>query len=135
VTGESREYLFGGDTPNLSAMLVNHTNPLVLRKQGERILAAGEQGHDGIEVRECSSLHDGLNPYCSGLVDLAHELLDVIVGRLQHDILGAANLLHRSVAKDGDTITDLQGFVEVMRYEEDGLLQRALKRHELILHS
>jgi hypothetical protein len=53
---------------------------------------------------------------------VTHELGDVIVGRMLHDVLRAAGMDNAATFQDGDLIAELQRLVEVVTDEQDGSL-------------
>ena len=84
----------------------------MLGKIGQHILAAGIGRHGILAGLEITPLHDGTHMDGAGLVHLANEFLDMLIGRLEHDILGPAFLLHRPVLKHGDAVGKLERLEE-----------------------
>ncbi len=67
-------------------------------------------------------------------VDVLHELLDVVVGRVHQDVLGGADLHDAAVAHHSDPVAEEHGLVQVVRDEDDRLLQLLLQFEQLLLH-
>ncbi len=66
----------------------------------------------------------------------ADELLDERVGGLGEDPLGGV-VLHdaRALREDNDPVAELHGLVEVVRDDDDGLLQLGLDADQLVLQA
>lgn len=79
-------------------------------------------------------VRDLLRPQNRGEVDMLDEPLDILGGRMGHDILGLPDLDHLAVLHQDDAAAERDGLVEVVRDEDDGLLERALKVAQLRLH-
>src|SRR5690606_1146962 len=61
------------------------------------------------------------------------ELADIIVDRIEDDLLRHTELYHLARLHDGDAAADLQRLVEVVADEDDGLFQLLLQFYQLIL--
>src|SRR5882762_10512197 len=73
------------------------------------------------QVRYLSaSLHDREGIY------VPHELGDVVVGGPLHDVLRRAGLHDAATLEDRDPVAELQGLIEIVAHEEDGLLYALL---------
>ena len=66
--------------------------------------------------------------------NLARELSHVIIGRVQDQVFGCADLHDTAVPHNRHTVGDPQGFKEIMGDENDGLLQHPLDTQEFVLH-
>src|ERR1700734_886568 len=64
---------------------------------------------------------------------MTHELGDVIVGRMLHDVLRAAGLYDAAAFQDRDLIAELQRLIQVVTDEQDGSLYPRLQRQQLVL--
>ena len=85
--------------------------------------------HDGARA-----LHHVRGGEHASAVDVLHELLDVVVGRVHQDVLGGADLHDAAVAHHGDPVAEEHGLVQVVRDEDDRLLQLLLQFEQLLLH-
>ena len=65
---------------------------------------------------------------------LARKLGDIAVGRRQHQLLRRADLHDAPVLHDGDAVGEPDRLVEIVRDEDDGLLQHRLQPQKLVLH-
>ena len=63
-------------------------------------------------------------------VKVAH----VLVFRAEDDVFRGAYLDHAAILHDGDAVAQLEGLVEVVRDENDGLVQLFLEPQQLVLH-
>ncbi|MNP75576.1 hypothetical protein D3C76_1726530 [compost metagenome] len=66
---------------------------------------------------------------------MGDEVTHVVVGRVQHDFFGFTVLNDLAVLHDGDARAQLQGFIQIMADEHDGLVQFALQIEQLILQA
>ena len=66
-------------------------------------------------------------------VHVGDKVLDVGVGRLQHDVLWRSRLHDAAAFHDGDAVADLERFLEVVADKDDRLLDRLLQLQELVL--
>ncbi len=65
---------------------------------------------------------------------VAGEFGDVVVGRLQHQVGAGADLDDAAFAHDGDAVGEPQRLEEIVRDEDDRLLEQGLQPQELVLH-
>ena len=78
--------------------------------------------------------HDAANRQQLRLGDVARERPHVIGGRIRDQLLGRTELDNPPLVHDGYPIGQTDGFVEVVRDEDDGLMQKVLEAEEFILH-
>ena len=79
-------------------------------------------------------LHDGADTQHAGAVDVADEVFDVGVVRVEKDMLRLALLDDVAVLQDDQVVGQLQGFVEVVCDEHDRLVEVLLQLEQEVLH-
>ncbi|MDF2580301.1 MAG: hypothetical protein K0S49_1880, partial [Microbacterium sp.] len=104
------------------------------RHEGIPHLLEGNAGSCRFRDDGPRALHDVRGREDAGTVDVLDELLDVVVRRVGQDVFGRADLHDATVAHDGDAVAEEHRLVEVVRDEDDGLLQLLLQFEQLLLH-
>src|SRR5947207_15528609 len=66
-------------------------------------------------------------------IHVLHELGDIVVSGPLEDVAARASLHHAPAFEDSDLVAALQGLVEIVTDEEDGLPDPLLQRHHLVL--
>src|SRR5438105_356619 len=66
-------------------------------------------------------------------IHVPHELRDIVVGWPREDVGARARLHDAPAFEDGDLVAELQGLVEIVTDEEDGLPDPLLQRQQLVL--
>src|SRR5205823_2302863 len=66
-------------------------------------------------------------------IHVPHELRDIVVGGPREDVGARARLHDAPAFEDGDLVAELQGLVEIVTDEEDGLPDPLLQRQQLVL--
>src|SRR2546425_8772259 len=66
-------------------------------------------------------------------IHVPHELGDIVVGGSLEDVAARARLHDAPAFEDGDLVAELQGLVEIVTDEEDGLPDPLLERQQLVL--
>src|SRR5256884_2670922 len=66
-------------------------------------------------------------------IHVPHELGDIVVGGPLEDVAARARLHDAPAFEDGDLVAELQGLVEIVTDEEDGLPDPLLERQQLVL--
>src|SRR5947207_9526089 len=66
-------------------------------------------------------------------IHVLHELGDIVVGGPLEDVAARARLHDAPAFEDGDLVAELQGLVEIVTDEEDGLPDPLLERQQLVL--
>ena len=78
--------------------------------------------------------HNRAHPQNPCAVDVAHEVFDVGIIRVQQDMLRLALLHDKAVLQDHKVIGQLQRLIKIMRDEDDGLVQLFLQLEQQVLH-
>ena len=113
-----------GDEPNSAA----RPTPCAAER-GPRLghrLRGGE--HGGGAIRDLIGAQHG------GQIDMLDEALDILGRGAGHDVLGLADLNHLAILHQDDAAAERDGLVEIVRDEDDGLLELALEVAQLRLH-
>ena len=84
--------------------------------------------HGGGAIRDLIGAQHG------GQIDMLDEALDILGRGAGHDVLGLADLNHLAILHQDDAAAERDGLVEVVRDEDDGLLELALEVAQLRLH-
>eukprot|EP01022_Parablepharisma_sp_SALTPOND_P013570 TRINITY_DN18244_c0_g2_i1.p1 TRINITY_DN18244_c0_g2~~TRINITY_DN18244_c0_g2_i1.p1 ORF type:complete len:1728 (-),score=328.84 TRINITY_DN18244_c0_g2_i1:1112-6295(-) len=88
-----------------------------------------------VEVHQIVDLfHNGLGVKHLGDVHLFHKARHVFCGGLGQDVLSCTHLHDGAVLHKDDTVADLEGFVQIVADEYNGLTHLLLQIDELILH-
>src|SRR5947208_16108455 len=66
-------------------------------------------------------------------IHVLHELGDIVVGGPLEDVAARARLHDAPAFEDGDLVAELQGLVEIVTDEVDGLPDTLLERPQLVL--
>ena len=78
--------------------------------------------------------HDRTNLEYPGPVDVADEILDVGVTRVQQYMLWFILLDDITILEDHQPVSELECFIQVMGNEDNGLVQIILQLQQEILH-
>ena len=108
-----------------------------MRDHHQRILQNGVSIQARCRVRQFPAtqrLHDGTQFDHAGAVDVLDEILNVIIGRTQHDILRAALLHQMTIAQNRDIVAKAQRLVQIMGDEDNRFVQFLLQINQNGLH-
>ena len=78
--------------------------------------------------------HNRAHPQNPCAVDVAHEVFDVGITRVQQDVLRLALLHDKAVLQDHKVIGQLQRLIKIVSDEDDGLVQLFLQLEQQVLH-
>lgn len=84
----------------------------------------------GLRRRDGSDIHDRPHPQYARAIDIAGEVDDVGIVRMEQDLLRLALLYDDPVLQDYQMIGEFQRLVEIVTYEDDGLVQLLLQFQE-----
>ncbi len=79
-------------------------------------------------------LHDVGSLEHFGDVHVLDEVADILIRRLCENLFGVSDLHHPAVFHEDDAVAHLEGLVQIVGDEDDGLLKLLFHREELILH-
>ena len=87
----------------------------------------------GILRQVAPATHDHAAGQHGQRVHVLHEFGDISIGRPQHDVGRRAGLHDAAAFEHGNLVAQFQGFVEVVRHEQDRLLDALLQRAQFVL--
>ena len=115
-------------------VLVDDHDPAELRLLGPRGDLLRRVARAGQDDGGAGDLADGAQREVLEGGTRADELLDEGVGRRREDLLGCAELLDlAALGEDQHAVAELDRLVDVVRDDDDGLVQLLLDREELVL--